>query len=107
MPAHTTTAYFILSPELILDKEYARCLFSTRAKSIAVIEKLTRLKGPPGRTPRSLMPLVAGNGAVLVGVRGNQAGVDRDAFTANQAFAQAPLYHRLEQVSHNGAMNSG
>lgn len=44
------------------------------------------------------LPLLSRHRALLVGVGGDQAGVDRKAFTAHQTFAQASLDHSLEQV---------
>ena len=50
------------------------------------------------------LPLLSWHRALLVGVGGDQAGIDCQAFTAHQTFAQASLDYRLEQVPQDIAL---
>src|SRR5437870_2188962 len=58
---------------------------------------------PNGATrPRQLGPIDvirARKRALLVGVSGDQTGIDGEAFTTDQAFSDRPLHHNLEQVT--------
>lgn len=49
-------------------------------------------------------PLVTRDRALLVGVCGDQAGVNRKALATYQPLAQAPLHHRLEEVPEDIAL---
>ena len=49
-------------------------------------------------------PLIAGNRPLLVGVGRDQARIHREAFAADEALAQAPLHHRLEQMPQDIAL---
>jgi hypothetical protein len=60
------------------------------------------LHGPTGI--RISSPLVPKHRPLPVGIGGDQAGIDRKAVTAHQAFAQASLDHGLEQVPQNIAL---
>ena len=44
------------------------------------------------------LPVGARQGALLVGIGLDQAGIDRKAFTTHQPLVQTALRHRLEQV---------
>ena len=50
------------------------------------------------------LPLLSRHRALLVGVGGDQTGIDRKAFTAHQTFAQASLHDGLEQVPEDIAL---
>ena len=54
----------------------------------------------PGRCRRVaiLVPLLAGDRALLVGVGHDQAGIDREPLAADQASRDACLHHTLEHV---------
>ena len=63
----------------------------------------------PHRAPRrrQLLPIDlirAGERALFVGVRRDQAGIDGKAFTANQALSHRPPHHHLEQVTERVAV---
>jgi len=49
-------------------------------------------------------PLVAGDGALLVGIGRDQAGIDGKTLTANQAFRHAALDDALEQMAQDVAI---
>jgi hypothetical protein len=50
------------------------------------------------------VPLVAGNRALLVGIRRDQARIDGKAFATDQPLAQAAFHHRLEQMPQDIAL---
>ena len=63
-------------------------------------------RGPldgPG-TKISSAPFLARNGALLVGIGRDEAGVHREPFAAHQALAQAAFHHGLEQVPQDVAL---
>jgi hypothetical protein len=45
------------------------------------------------------LPRISGSGCRLVGIRLDQAGIDRKALAAYQPLIQAALHHRLEQMT--------
>jgi hypothetical protein len=47
---------------------------------------------------------IAWNRTLLVGIGGDQAGIDSKSFAAHQALTQAPFHHRLEQVPQHIAL---
>ena len=49
-------------------------------------------------------PLIPRNGALLVGVSSDQAGINGEAFSAHQTLAQASFHHGLEQVPEDIAL---
>ena len=69
-----------------------------------IVERRQVLANRPAGVGIVGSPFTARHGTLLVGVGGDQAGVDGEAFASYEAFGKAALDHRLEQVPQDVAL---
>jgi hypothetical protein len=80
--------------------------YRSRRTKGGVIEGCQILFHSSARRPRAavLVPIFAGDRALLVGVRDDQAGIDRNALATHQVGSNARLYDALEHAAEDVAV---
>jgi hypothetical protein len=99
-PLHGVPITIKINVDYKLGRHLAGGTESGMVKSREVLAN--RLAGPgPGGLGA---PLVAWDGAQLIGICRNQTGIDGEALATHQAFLKAPLHYRLEQEPQDVAL---